>query len=74
MHPDFSDSMMDAFRISRVRHVFPVPTLNYSDNLPAMRTSVPGIFIANSAHIVNVTLNVNEIVQLADKAVSQVAA
>ena len=74
MHPEFTDSTIDAFRISRVRHVFPVPTLNYSDNLPAMRTSVPGIFIANSAHIVNGTLNVNEIVQLAGKAVSQVAA
>jgi protoporphyrinogen oxidase len=74
MHRGFTDSRMDPFRISRVRHVFPVPTLNYSDNLPPIQTSVPGIFIANSAHIVNGTLNVNEIVQLADKTISQVAA
>lgn len=33
-----------------------------------MATSVPGLWIINSAHIVNGTLNVNETVQLAERA------
>ena len=32
-----------------------------------MTTSVPGIHIVNSAHILNGTLNVNETVQLAER-------
>jgi hypothetical protein len=33
-----------------------------------MTSSVPGVHIINSAHICNGTLNVNETVQLAEKA------
>jgi hypothetical protein len=47
--------------------VFPIPTLNYSDNLPAIETSIDGVFIVNSAQITNGTLNVNETIQLAEK-------
>jgi hypothetical protein len=36
-----------------------------------MFTSIPGIQIVNSAHIVNGTLNVNETVQLAERAVPE---
>jgi protoporphyrinogen oxidase len=74
MYPDFSPSDLLSFRISRVPHVFPVPTLNYSKRLPSVETSVPGLHILNSAHIVNGTLNVNETVQLAEKAVPQLLA
>ncbi len=69
MYPDFSESDVEAFRVSRVRHVVALTTLNYSDNLPPMRTSLPGVFAINSAHIVNGTLNVNETVKLAEDAV-----
>jgi pSer/pThr/pTyr-binding forkhead associated (FHA) protein len=51
-----------------VRHVFPISTLGYSDRVPAMTTSLPGVYLVNSAHIVNGTLNVNETVQLAERA------
>jgi hypothetical protein len=54
-----------------VRQVFAIPTLRYSSNLPSMFTSIPGIQIVNSAHIVNGTLNVNETVQLAERAVPE---
>ena len=44
-----------------------IATLRYSDEaLPALETSLPGIFIVNSAQIVNGTLNVNESVGLAN--------
>jgi protoporphyrinogen oxidase len=66
MHPAFSRRDVRAFRVSRVRHVFPIPTLDYSKRLPPVRTTIPGVFMASSAHIVNGTLNVNETVKLAN--------
>jgi protoporphyrinogen oxidase len=68
MYPDFRPSDVLGFRVSRVRRVLPIPTLNYSQNLPPMTTSVRGVHIVNSTHIVNGTLNVNETVQLANTA------
>ncbi len=66
MHRGFSRGSIRAFRVSRVPYVFPVPTLNYSDRLPPVATSMPGLYLVNSAHIVNGTLNVNETVKLAN--------
>lgn len=66
MHPHFQRENVRCFRISRVRHVLALSTLNYSDRLPPMRTSIPGLYVINSAHIVNGTLNVNETVALAE--------
>ena len=68
MYPSLSRSDIACFRISRVRHVLAVSTLDYSRHLPPMTTSVPGLHIVNSAHIVNGTLNVNETVALAEAA------
>jgi protoporphyrinogen oxidase len=69
MYRHFDPSDILEFKVSRVRQVFAIPTLHYSQNLPSMFTSIPGIQIVNSAHIVNGTLNVNETVQLAQRAV-----
>jgi len=69
MHPQFALSDVLAFRVSRARFVFPIPTLGYSERLPSMQTSIPGLHIVNSAHIVNGTLNVNETITLANSAV-----
>ena len=71
MYPAFRRGNILAFRISRVKHVLAVSTLNYSETLPPMITSIPGVAIVNSAHIVNGTLNVNETLQLAERAVPQ---
>lgn len=68
MYPHFRRSDVLAFRVSRVKHVLAISTLNYSQNLPPMATSVPGLFVVNSAHIVNGTLNVNETLALAERA------
>lgn len=72
MYPSFSSNTVRAFRISRVRYVLPITTIGYSKRLPSIRTSVPGLFTVNSAHIVNGTLNVNETVELANRAVTDV--
>ena len=71
MHPDIQDEGILAFQVARARYVFALSTLGYSKNLPPMQTSVSGLYIINSAHIVNGTLNVNETVQLAEKAVGE---
>ena len=71
MHPRLRMSDVKACRISRVRHVFALPTLGYSASLPPIVTSVPGFFAVSSAHIVNGTLNVNESIRLADQFVEQ---
>jgi protoporphyrinogen oxidase len=68
MYPEFHRDDVEAFRVSRVRYVLPVATLGYSDRVPSMTTSVPGVFAVNSSHIVNGTLNVNETIQLAERA------
>lgn len=67
MYPHFSRKDVVAFKVSRVRQVFPLPVLNYSRDLPSMKTSVDGLYIVNSSHIVNGTLNVNETVALAER-------
>jgi protoporphyrinogen oxidase len=66
MYPQFSRADVVTFKISRVRKVFPLPIVNYSEKLPSIKTSVDGLFVINSAHILNGTLNVNETVQLAE--------
>lgn len=67
MYAHFDRKDVSAFKISRVRNVFPIPTLNYSENLPSIKTSIDGVYIINSAQITNGTLNVNETIQLAEK-------
>ncbi len=67
MYPDFRRDDVLCFRVSRVRHVFPLPVVGYSTRLPATETSHRGLHVVNSAHILNGTLNVNETVQLAER-------
>jgi protoporphyrinogen oxidase len=68
MYPAFDRSTVQTFQISRVRYVLPLATLGYSERVPRFGTSVPGVFSVNSAQILNGTLNVNETVQLAERA------
>ncbi|HEX8249866.1 MAG TPA: FAD-dependent oxidoreductase, partial [Pyrinomonadaceae bacterium] len=71
MYARFDRRDVLAFKVSRVRQVFPIPTLDYSKNLPGVKTSLENVFVINSAHIVNGTLNVNETVQLAENFMSE---
>lgn len=71
MYPHFSRDQVEAFRVSRVRHVFALPTLGYSERVPPIVTNVPNVFAVNSAHIVNGTLNVNETVKLGNDFAAQ---
>ncbi len=66
MYAHFRREDVLSFKISRVRNVFPIPTLNYSESILGAKTSVENVFIVNSSQITNGTLNVNETIQLAE--------
>ena len=66
MYAHFRREDVQSFKISRVRNVFPIPTLNYSESILGTKTSVENVFIVNSSQILNGTLNVNETIQLAE--------
>ncbi len=67
MYPHFDKKDVVEFKISRVRQVFPLPTLEYSENVPDVKTSLENVYVVNSSQITNGTLNVNETIQLAEK-------
>lgn len=73
MYPHFTREHVLRFQISRVKHLLPITTLNYSSGLPDIFTSIPGINMVNSTHIVNGTLNINETVRLAETAARRFA-
>jgi protoporphyrinogen oxidase len=72
VHPNLRDEEVLSFRLSRVRHVFTIPTLGYAKSVPPMSTSQEGLFVVNGSQIVGGTLNVNETLALAERAFSHV--
>lgn len=70
MYPDFSRDDVEAFRVSRVKRVMALPTLRYSEHLPSIDTKIPNVFAVNSAQIVKGTLNVNEVIEIAEDALA----
>jgi len=67
MYPFLRENDIICTKTARAKNVFALPGINYSENLSPVKTSVPGLYIANSSYITNGTLNVNETIQLADK-------
>lgn len=75
MYPKFNKSDIISFGISKAKNVLPIPTLNYSQTLlPDTRTSLENLLIVNSSQIVNGTMNVNEIIALANRKVEEISA
>lgn len=68
MYADFTEDDLLAFQVSRARNVLAIQDLNYSQKVPPMDTSVPGLAIVNSAQIINGNLNVDETIGLAERA------
>ncbi len=73
IHPIDANDVL-AVRVTRAREVFPLPTLRYSEHVPPVATGVAGLSFVSSAQIVNGTLNVNETVARAERAVSELGA
>jgi protoporphyrinogen oxidase len=72
MYPFITDSNIKYVGVARARNVFALSTLNYSQNLPDVKTTIPGVYILNSSHITNGTLNVNETVQVAETKLNEI--
>jgi protoporphyrinogen oxidase len=66
MYSHFDRNDVLEFKISRVPQVFPLLTLNYSESVQPITTSIDNVFLVNSSQITNGTLNINETVQLAE--------
>jgi protoporphyrinogen oxidase len=61
MYPHFDRRDVVATQVGRAREVLAISTLGYSTTLmPGLTTSLPNVFVLNSAQIAAGTLNVNE--------------
>lgn len=75
LHPGLAADDIVAFQVARARQVLALSTLNYSgESMPPVTTSLPGVFIANSAQIPHGTLNVNETLGVVEQALPRVLA
>ncbi len=72
MYPEFSREDVIDFKLSRVRSVMAIPTLEYSKLLPPMKSSVEGLYVVNSSYILKGNLNVNESITIAEDAMETV--
>jgi len=66
MYPWLKEENIKFKGVGRAKHVMTVLTLEYSEKLPEIKTSMPGVYIINSAHIKDGTLNVNETIRVAE--------
>ncbi len=71
-YPTVVDSDVLAFKISRVKYVMPIPTIDYSKSVLPFSSSCSGVYLVNSSQIINGTLNVNETIALAERAVERI--
>ncbi|MGE3525041.1 MAG: FAD-dependent oxidoreductase [Gemmatimonadales bacterium] len=68
MYPHFRREDVLGFQVARAREVLALATMHYTErSMPPLETSIPNVYIANSAQIANGTLNVNETVALAER-------
>jgi len=71
MYPDLDKENLLEAKVSRVRHVLAVSTINHSQSIPPVWTSVPGIAIVSSAQIIHGTLNVDETLGIIESALPE---
>ena len=72
MYPQFTDGNIKFVGVARAKHVITVLAENYSENLPGIKTSVPGLYVVNTSHILDGTLNVNETVKVAETKLKEI--
>ncbi|MFB6341473.1 NAD(P)/FAD-dependent oxidoreductase [Saccharicrinis sp. FJH62] len=72
MYPHLHLNDIEHVEIARARNVFALNKLGYSNSLPPVESSVKGLYLLNSAHITNGTLNINETIQLAENKLSAI--
>ena len=74
MYPWLTDDNIKFAGVAKAKHVITVAKLNYSEILPGIKTSMPGVNIINTSHIKDGTLNVNETVRVAETKLEEILA
>ncbi|MDQ2719847.1 MAG: NAD(P)/FAD-dependent oxidoreductase [Bacteroidota bacterium] len=72
MYPVITDQNIEFVGVARAKHVITVAKLNYSASLPDVKTSIPNLYIINTSHIIDGTLNVNETVRVAETKLEEI--
>jgi len=72
MYPWLNENNFKFTGVARAKHVITVLNLGYSDNLPEIKTTIPGVYIVNSAHIKDGTVNVNETIKVAESKLAEI--
>jgi protoporphyrinogen oxidase len=72
MYPWLTDNSIKFVGVARAKHVITVAKLNYSALLPEVKTSIPNLYIINTSHIKDGTLNVNETVRVAETKLKEI--
>jgi protoporphyrinogen oxidase len=72
MYPWLTDDNIKFAGVAKAKHVITVAKLNYSEILPGIKTSMPGVSIINTSHIKDGTLNVNETVRVAETKLEEI--
>lgn len=72
MYSWLTDENFKFVGVARAKHVITVAKLGYSETLPDVKTSIPGVYIINTSHIKDGTLNVNETVRVAETKLEEI--
>lgn len=72
MYPGLKEENFKFKGVARAKHVITVSALGYSDKLPGINTSIPGVYIINAAHILDGTVNVNDTIKVAEAKLKEV--
>jgi len=67
IYPGMTSESIKCFQVSRAAHVFPVMTPEFGSIGPSPFTTVPGLYLVNSAQISGGTHNINEAIRTAGK-------
>jgi protoporphyrinogen oxidase len=74
MYPSFSAADIKFAGVAKAKHVITVLAQNYSENLLPVTTSIPGVYIVNTSHILDGTLNINETIRVAETKLKEIIA
>jgi protoporphyrinogen oxidase len=72
MYPCLTPDNIKFGGVARARNVITVSKLNYSENLADVKTSIPNLYIINTSHIKDGTLNVNETIKVAETKLAEI--
>ena len=74
MYPWLKDEDILFTGVAKARQVITVLSENYSEKLPEVTTSIPHVYIVNTAYIMDGTLNVNETIKVAETKLEEILA